>query len=192
MFELIVLILASLLNGVLGYVVYSKSPRSATNKLFFFLTVSIVAWSSVNYLSVHPILFSQLTWIRLVMFCAALLCLSVFLTFSTFPLREYGGSKKLRISAIIATSTVMLLTLTPAIFDSLVIKGDSVSPHPGPGIPLFGLLVFALLGGGIQKLLRNYFAAHGRQKDQLKYVLLGLAGTFSLIFLGNFLLVILF
>jgi signal transduction histidine kinase len=126
------------------------------------------------------------------MFAAALLSLAVFLTFTTFPLREYGGSKKLRISAIAATAVVMLLTLTPAVFDRLVIKGDSVSPHPGPGIPLFGLLVFSLLGGGILKLLRNYFEAHGRQKDQLKYVLLGLAGTFSLIFLGNFLLVILF
>src|SRR5438270_11249076 len=109
MFEISALVLACVVNAVLGFVVYTKNPKSATNRLFVLLTGSFIAWSLVNYISVHPALLPQLTWIRLVLFFAALLCLAVYLTFTTFPSHNLQGSPRTRRIAIIYTLFVMAL-----------------------------------------------------------------------------------
>jgi len=192
MFEVSALVLASVVNALLGFVVYTKNPKSATNRLFFILTCSFVAWSAVNYMSVHPVLLPQLTWIRLVLFCAAFLCLAVYLTFTTFPSHTLQASGKLRNWALVYTLIVMLLTLTPAVFKSLSLTGGNASPQPNPGILFFVILVVAFLGGGIWNLVSKYRTATGNLRMQLRFVLLGLAGTFGLIFLTNFVFVVLF
>jgi len=86
----------------------------------------------------------------------------------------------------------MLLTLTPLVFKSLTYKNGSASPVPGFGIIFFAILVIGLLGGGLWKLISKFRHASGNQKDQFGLVLLGLAGTFSLIILTNFVFVVLF
>jgi signal transduction histidine kinase len=192
MFEVTALLLASLINGILGFVVYTKNPKSATNRLFIILTWSFIAWSIVNYISVHPVFFPQLTWIRLVLFCAAFLCLAVYLTFTTFPSYTLQGSSRLRKLAVGYTAFVMLLTLTPFVFRGLSVADGKASPEPNAGIVLFMVLVVSMLGGGIWNLVSKYRHATSKLKMQLRFVLLGLAGTFGLIFLTNFALVVLF
>src|SRR6476619_793873 len=116
MLELGVLIVSGILNVLLGFLVYFKNPKSATNRLFIMLTGSFFLWSVVNYISLHPFLWSRITWIRLVMFCAAFLCLSVFLTFTTFPSSTLGSSSRRRRLACVYALFVMALALTPAVF----------------------------------------------------------------------------
>lgn len=190
MFELAVVIIVAALNSLLGYVVYTKNPKSATNRLFFGLTLAFVLWSIVNYVSVNPYGLSQLAWIRLVLFFAALLCLLVYLTFTVFPATNIKKPWRTFRPAIISTVLVMLLTQSPLVFKSLKIDGDKVSPQPGPAIPIFALLVFCLLSRGIWNLFYKYRHSKGRERMQLRYIILGLAGTFSLLFLSNFVLVV--
>ena len=192
MFESIVLVITCLLNLTLGFIVYIKNPRSITNRLFLGLTFSIVVWSVVNYLSVHPVGLSQLVWARLVLFFAAFLCLMIYLTFSVFPVPTSDNLKRNHLIAISCTIAVMALTLTPLVFRRLVAHNGEISARPGVAIPLFVVLIITLLTGGIGSLIKKYRQAKGISRDQLKFVLIGLSGAFGLIFITNLLLVIAF
>ncbi len=186
MLELAVLCISGALNILLGLVVYLKNPDSVTNRLFVLLTSSFVLWSTVSYFSIHPVLFDQVVWVRMVLFFAALLCLSVFLTFTVFPSKHLVGSRRLRRLAVLYTIFVMALTLcTPFVFGT----DANGEPVARPAIIFFSILVLSLLGGGIFNLIRKYRSSVSAQKKQLRVVLWGLAGTFSLIFLTNFVLV---
>ena len=191
MLELLVLIFASLLNVVLGLLVYTKNPNSATNRLFVALAGSFVIWSTTNYLSVHPFGFEQLTLARLVLFFACYLCLFVYLTFTTYPDIKFDFHTKHRL-IVGYTVLVSLLTLTPLVFKGLVFKDGVVSPLPNPGIILFATLVLILLVGGLLTMVKKYRRAVGVQRQQLRLILLGLAVTFGLIVLTNLILVVAF
>src|SRR3989338_4987750 len=85
-FELAILIFSSAVHILLGAVVLKQNPRGATNRLFSLLVALIVFWSGANYLSLHPpSAGSPLFWIRLVMFFAAPLSVTLFLFIYTFP-----------------------------------------------------------------------------------------------------------
>ncbi len=188
MFDLIILTVAGILNSVLGLTVYIKDPRSVTNRLFLFLTLSFTTWSVANFISVNPVFFDQIIWVRIVIALAALLCLSVFLTFTVYPSRVLVGSAKVRKVAVAATLGVMALALSPFVFR----VGASGEPEPYFGIPFFMALVVSLLAGGLYNLIRKYQKSHGQERKQLKLVIAGLISTFSLILISNFLMVIIF
>lgn len=192
MVEISILIASSLLNGLLGFIVYSKNPQSATNKLFALLCMSFISWSVVNYFSLHPIFVSQLTWIRFVLLFAAFLCLCANMTLVTFPHQELQSSSRSRTLVLLSTAFVMALTLTPLVFKGLVIKNGQPSPVPNFGVALFVTLVVTLLGQGVLNLFLRYRKSGGIQKAQLGWVIFGLSGSFLLILSTNLFLVILF
>ena len=193
MLQIILLSITCFLNALLGIVVYSKNPKSTTNRLFFLMIGSFILWSVVNYMSVHPALLSQLVWIRMVLLCAAPLCLLVFLTFTVFPSQSFEGSSRVRKLALLYTLIVMGLTLTPLVFKNLIISSTgSANPQPGFGIVFFIILVIGLLGGGIWNLVTKFLHSTGNVRSQLRFVLVGLAGTFGLIFVTNLIFVVAF
>ncbi len=186
MLELLILAIAGTLNVLLGLTVYLKDTHNATNRLFLLFNLSFTTWSIVNYISLHPFMWPQIVWVRIVLAFAAFLCLSAFLTFTVYPSRSMTGSKKIRNTAILGTAGVMLLALTPFVF-TLDSKGE---PTAAPGIVFFMILIVSLLGGGLFNLLKKYRHSSGNERRQLKLVVSGLVTTFGLIFIGNFLLVV--
>jgi signal transduction histidine kinase len=193
MLGIIILTFTAISNSLLGLLVYLKNTKGATNRFFFLLTSTFVVWSTVNYISIHPIVLSQLVWVRLVLFCGALLNLSVFLTFLTYPSPILSAKYKRRARiALAATLFIMPLTLTPFIFKELSFRNGTANPVPGPAIPLFALHTLSLIGASIFTLIKKYRTSHGMAKNQLRLVLFGTIGTFSLIVLTNFILVVAF
>lgn len=191
--EVVVLGLTAILNLLVGGLVYLKNPRGATNRLFFMLTAVFVIWSVVNYISVHPVFWGQLTWIRLVLFCGGLLNLSLFLTFLAFPFPRIAQKYHRRVVwATTSTLLVILLTLSPLVFRSLKIVHSSASPVPGPGIVLFLAQTLILVGLSMLTVITRYRSSQALEKDQLRLVILGVVGTFTLILSSNFLLVVFF
>jgi signal transduction histidine kinase len=191
MLELIALVFAVAANLLLGLFVYLKNSKSATNRAFFFLTVSFVLWSSVNYLSVHPRVLPQIILVRLVLLFATLLCYSVYLTFSVFPGHSFINKRQVRAFGVWA-AVVMGLTLTPFVFRELTYVDGKAQPVVGPGVAIFGLTVAVFLGTAIFYIFRKFRNSKGRERLQFRLVLLGIAGSFSLIFVTNFLFVVLF
>jgi signal transduction histidine kinase len=188
MFEIAILVTSSITNLLLGMTVYVKNPKSATGKLFLLLTGSFVLWSTINYFSLHPFLLAQVVWVRLVLVCAALLCLAVFLTFTTFPSPTLQGSPKVRKWVMSYTAFVMLLVLTPLVFT----VNTSGEPTPTPAIAFFTLLAIGLIAASFVTLIKKMRHSAGVVRGQLRLVLGGLALTLGLIFVSNFLLVVVF
>ncbi len=188
MVELVLLGISSVLNTLLGLFVYINNPRSATNKLFFTLTSSFVIWSIVSYFSVHPIYFSQVVWVRLVLFSATFLSLAVYLTLTVFPSHTMTGNKRNRTILMLATGIVMLLTITPYVF----LTGIDGSPRPNFAIVFFALLVVTLFIAGIKNLYVKFIKSRGKNRAQLRIVLFSIVVAFGLILLTNLFLVVIF
>ncbi|HUP26764.1 MAG TPA: ATP-binding protein [Candidatus Limnocylindrales bacterium] len=191
MIEIIVLILTAVLNLLIGATVYVKNPRGATNRAFFLLTTAFVVWSTVNYISVHPVFLSQLVWIRLVLFCGALLNSALFLNFLVFPAAQLNPHYYKMVKRIVYwTIFTMALTLTPLVFKGLKTDGTAAQPVPNFGIVLFLLHTVGLIGGSIYIIIKKYHSVKGMVKNQLRLVLYGIVGTFSLILFSNFFMVV--
>ncbi len=191
MFEITLLIISVLANIALGIIVFVKNTRSATNRLFLMLTTSFVLWSVTNFASIHPAILAQITWIRLVLFFAVFLCLSVYLTFNTFPSTKFTLTRQRTLFFAFSAFVTMSLTLSPFVFRDLRIVNGNAQPVPGPAIAVFALNVGLLLISGIVKLVSRFNQAKGHARSQLRFVLFGLGGSFGLILLTNFVFVVL-
>lgn len=191
MAELITLIISVASQAGLGALVLIKNPKRTVNKAFGLMSLSFLLWSVATYLSLHPIGFSQLVWVRLVLSSAALLCLSVLMNFKVFPNQSLNWTYKLKIIHLY-TIFVIFMTQTPLVFSKLDYSSGSASPVVAPGIVTFMLLVVSYLGAAVWLLIRRFHHARGREKDQLRIVLFGLATTFTAIVITNFILVTVF
>lgn len=190
MLEVFVLILASILNVLIGLVVFLKNPSSVTNRYFLMMASSFVAWSVISYASLHPVWFAQITWVRLVLFSAVSLCLSVFLTLQAFPSFRFSQGILARRGFVAVAVVTMLLCLTDFVFIRLEGSGENAQPVPGPGMFAFAGVVAALLIGAAMTIYKKFKKSKGIERLQLRFVLMGLGVTLGLIFATNFLSVV--
>ena len=86
MLELVILILSIITNLILATLVLAKDSQKVVNRSFAFFALSLVAWEITNYISIHPVLFDQLFWIRLVIFWAVIMSMALVLLTNVFPL----------------------------------------------------------------------------------------------------------
>lgn len=190
MLEIGVLITSVLLNGLLGFIVYSKNSESVTNKLFATLCAAFIVWSTATYFSLHPVFLSQLIWVRLVLCSATFLSFVTFVTLSNFPGRQLQTPRRKLVFIAGWVLFVMGLTLTPLVFANLIIEDGKASPVPNFGVAIFAITVVALLGKGVWNLIKKYKESFDRERAQIGLVLFGLAGAFSLILFTNFFFVL--
>jgi len=179
---------------ILGSVVFFGNRKSATNKLFLFLTIVNSFWSVFNYLAYHVTNPLITLWIvRLVMFFAVLQAYSFLLLMYTFPKQSFQMPRKMFAAISGLVLVVLVLTLTPYIFSGVEIRlGEVPRPIQAPGIIVFGLVAVSSVVGGIVILARRLFKTSGKERRKFLYLLLGLIIMFLLIITFNFLLVVLF
>lgn len=169
--------------------VYAKNKHSATNRLFVALVISLVSFLLINYMSLNPAVFSQLTWIRLDLFAASYMFLLSYVTFIVFPAARFKKPSKFRRGVVIYTILVSFLTLTPFVFSSLDTTGGGANPVPGPGIVLFVIQQVGLLVLIARTLTRRLKHSKGKEHEQFKYIIFGLIATFGSIIFFNLVMV---
>src|SRR6185369_4578878 len=192
MLELITISVSAFLNLLLGIFVFVKNTKSATHRLFFALTGVFVAYTIVNYCSIHPIGFDQLTWIRLDLFVGAFMFLAAYLTFDVFPAAKFRKSSLFRRIVVIYTPFAAVLTLTPLVFSGIDMSGATVQPVPAPGIVLFVVQQVALFIGAWIMLAKRYRASEGIQRAQYRYVIFGTITALGFVVFFNIILVQIF
>lgn len=166
----VILILISTLS--LGAVVYFRSPRVKTNRLFAVMTFWIAIWITSNFLENEPI-GSRLTalLLRLDFASAVLVFYFLYLFFLNFP-----QSKKLsRInSLLIFTPTLIFIVLS---FTDLVIHNisfyENIHFETGVLYPLYSLYIIGYILAGCNTLFMKYRRAVGVPKIQILYVIIG-------------------
>jgi signal transduction histidine kinase len=191
--EIVILVVAVITNVLLGAIVLARNYRKALNVGVFCLSISLALWSIINYFSIHPVFFSQLTWARLVLGAASLQVGAIFFTFTLFPDRLFSQHKKLIVSSILYSLFVAICTQTHLVFTGLTINANGVSsPVVGPGIVLFMIEVVLYIGSSLYILTHRYILANTNLRQQIRPVIWGLVGTFGLIVFTNFVLVAVF
>jgi signal transduction histidine kinase len=175
--------IAFCLNTFLAILVVLKNRKSWTNRLFFNLAILANLYIIVNFLSLHPPTptpESQLFWIRVVMFVCSFIGPCLVLLVHTFPYEKI----RMKAQYIFILLCLMVLSasasLLPFVFKSISYPNGQAVPAPGPGIVVFFLDFVGLFILSFIILIVRYRQAQGEEKVKLKYLLLGVIASFSL------------
>ncbi|MBU6214365.1 hypothetical protein KGM48_00765 [Patescibacteria group bacterium] len=176
----------------MGTIVFLSDTRSITHKSFLALTGTSVVWSVFNYIiykSSNPIV---VLWsLRFIMFTATWFAYSLFTFFYVFPNREQELPRWYKFFLLPITASISIVTLTPLVFtavSSFSATGQVQQVTNGPGIFLFGMLVFALDFGAIFLLTQKTLRARSSTENPYHLILIGTITTILLIIIFSFIL----
>lgn len=180
--RLIILVLTVGVNSLLAVTVYKNSPKNATSRIFGALSLVTILWLVDVYLSVTPAFINySLLWVRLSIFFGTLQIASFFLLAHTLPSPKLTmRPARLRILTYTAL-LVMIVAISPFGFTKVNIHGSDVQAVPGPGLALFMAFAVSLSIGAVYVLLKKLRQARGHEKEQYRYVVLGLSIMLSLL-----------
>lgn len=181
------------INTLLALAVYRNNPRSATNQVYGLLSLVIILWMAMNYLSLLPALLGvSLVFIRMSIFFATSMS-ALFLLFAhTIPRSSLRVAPRRLIGFSVVTIATMAVTLSPLAFSGITITNNSPNPVPGPGIGLFSVVSTAFSVMAIYILLRKFHTLAGRDREQLRSVLYGIGIMLGLIIVTVLVPVVLF
>ncbi len=188
--ELLVAIVVTVLNFLLGFFVYLKNTKGDTHRHFLFLTVVIGLWTLTNYFSLHaPDEATTLFWIRVVMVVTSFLGPAILLLVASFPRTHSTISGKWENLILYMGFITSVLAMSPFMFTSVSVVAGVITPQPGPALPVFAIQFFGTLIAGFGILIKKFRRAHGLEKTQLKYLLAGIISSFTLLTVTNFVFV---
>lgn len=190
MVEFITAVIIISSNLFLGFLAFSKNPKSWTNRLFLLLTLILALWIGANTFSVtvegaESIFF----WIKTVMVITSALFSTIFLLSNAYPHNQLLLDKKWVVLTVLVTVVTQYLVLINQVFVRVEITDGVPAPVPGPGIVVFAANILTFFVLSVVTLIKKYRQASGRERAQLKYLLFGILTTFILTNITNFIFV---
>ena len=177
---------------VLGMMVYTQNRSSLSNRVFGFLCLAIIFWAAANYFSLHPVLLSNLFWIRTVMFFAIFLQFMFFLFVALFPQNKLLMSKWKFSSLVMIAALTMASALSQFLYTGMQGKNGEIIPVAGPLMPLFAFTIFLFWGLSAYFIVKKYRAAKNIERVQWQYILSGFIVMFFLLIGSQFAAVVIF
>lgn len=173
----------TVVTSILGYIVFTQNRRSWTNRFFLFLSMLIVVYVWVNYISLHPFKDTpegQLFWIRAVMVTTSFIGPTLFMLIHTFPHTKIRLAHKWRVALVTLMSMSVFASATPLVFKAIHYPNGQPIPIPGVGIPIFFLDFVGLFIVSFILLIVRYIKASGEERKNLLHLLLGVIATFTI------------
>lgn len=191
--DFVLVIIAVLVNLLIGLFTYYKNPNSTTNKLFFVYNIFLSLYLFVNYSSLHQET-SQAThlWVNILMSVIAFLNFSFFLLVFTFPRVNMNIDRKGLILGFFFTILMIPAALSNLIFSSVVMTDSGTLSYPGPAMPAFIAHVVIFLGGGFYILAKKYLRSKNNERKQLFLFFVGTFVMYGAILITNFVAVLAF
>jgi signal transduction histidine kinase len=175
---------------VLGFSIFYSDKKNVTNRLFFYFSLTTVAWSLLNYFAYLAPEQEQSLWLfRVVIATATWHSFLLYTLFYVFPKDKIVFPRWFKFGLVPLVSITSISNLTPLTFSkvaSVTDIGNVSKIENGPGIFLFTSVIAFLVIGGIVMLVRKTLAAKVAERAQYKIVLLGISLTFALILVFNF------
>ena len=170
--------IASLITAIislsLGILVYLKNTKSAINRSWFILSLSVSIWSfGIFALHNSPDEAHALFWIRF-MYGGAIFIPSSFLhlIFCTSGVNLYSRNKKTIIIAYTISLIFLLLNFTPLFVKGVRARLDfKYFTDPGMFFPVYGLFYLSNLTYAFYKLITEFPRVSAVKRNQLKYIL---------------------
>jgi signal transduction histidine kinase len=187
------LLVAILINTILAFLVFLNNPKSAINIIYGVLSLLISGWLLVLYIAPNPtFITSSLFWSRLSICLAAPMSFTFFLFAHTLPSNKIRLKKPFLWSCIVATTLVMIINMSSYAFTNAVIVNGSVRIEQGIGMMPFGLLSTFFSIAAVYILLNKFRSAKGKEKQQARFITVGIVLMLGLVIITIFIPVILF
>ncbi len=171
--KLLVLI-SAIISFVLSWIVFQQGKKNKTNISFALFTFFIGLWAFCFYFYFHPVFFSQLVWIKLVYLISIFMIPPALYFILCFPMRRM---KSLFPFVMLYTACslplIWLLFFTDHWVEEVIVYPWGPQTVTGSGYVFYFIFVGAVALFGFYNLTKNYLAARGILKAQLKFFLLG-------------------
>lgn len=167
----------------LGFVVYQNDKTSATNKLFALLALVLDIYLVVNYISLHPPFGTpeaQLFWVRIVMAVTSCIAPILFIFLHTFPRKFFFLAPRYSVPLFFLMGISALASLAPFVFSGLEYVNNQPLPIAGPAMPIFLLNFAGVCLLSFVFLIRRYSQVRGKEKQQYRFLLIGVIASFTL------------
>lgn len=181
---------------ILALMVLFTGKRNLNRMFFFLLTLSLIAWSIVNYMSIHTTdQVMMLFWMRTVMFFAVFQATFFLLFTVTFPNKNISKNRiPLLVIYLLLVAGSLYITLSPYMFSGVTfdIETGARSPEIAKGMLLFVIVAIGSILAGLINLIKKYLRNKGIIRKQIQFLLLGIFLMFLFIIIFNFILVTVF
>ncbi len=183
----ILTIIALVAQLLLTVGVLVKNSSSLRNRAFFFLSLSLLAWAVVNYVSeTYPDVAKTIYVIRFIMlFAVAQNCFFVLFGYSLDG-RGLRVTRRGILYALLSLATAVI-TLTPFLFSHLAptAKGG-IYPVAQPGMALFVVHAALSITIGFRYLLRELRSSKGARHQQMVFIFAGSVVLWGIVPITNF------
>ncbi len=143
--DVLILVLSNVTNLLIGAGVFLRGPKLPINRAFAVLSLSIVAWTSCNFIADNTSTTELATLFgRLTIIFGLTILLSVLVFSRVFPRGDLQNQPILNSYQLPAIFGVILLSLTPLIIESVEPANDSANLIVGP---LYVVFIFVLMQG---------------------------------------------
>ncbi|MBU1110452.1 hypothetical protein KKB83_02455 [Patescibacteria group bacterium] len=170
------IIISIAISFALGLSVYLRNRKNLVNKSFFHFVIVASLWSLALYFYTHPIILSSLAWIKITYFLSAFTA-PAFLYFCT----AFSGKplklliKPLSAYFILSSPLIYTLFFTQLWVKEVIQTEWGYHTITGPAYPIFGALAGVCLFWSIELLLQKIARDNELEKNQTKYILIGIA-----------------
>jgi signal transduction histidine kinase len=189
---LITHVIANVIFIYLGLIVFLHIKKNAVNIIFALIAFLNVLWSIANYFSVTLPPDRILFWIRLEIFFVIPYAVLFAVFMNNFPSEHLLLSKKSVILILAWTIFMMFLSMTPYVFEKLIIVNNIPLPVHGKLIIfLFATLSVAVFYG-IFMGFKKYIYADVQYKNLWRYIIFGTVFSYLMMFLFLFIFVNIF
>jgi signal transduction histidine kinase len=189
--ELFFTLVAASVTAFLGFVVYQHARQSVSSKILIAHSFVGVAWALLNYISIMSEGDYALFWIRLVLFFAVPHVFLFLFFVKNFPAQNLKIPKTQLAYLLAWMGVLMILTLTPFVFEGVKVAHGSTFPVPGILIPVFGISLVTVFAWTVYLVIRKYFQSDEKIRAQWLTIGTGLLVAYTLLILLVFLRVIL-
>lgn len=191
--DLFILIIASTGNLLIGLLSFIKNSKNLTHKLFFLLTITLVGWTTANYISLTTdsaeLLFVA---IKTILVFVILQNSLFFLFVSAFPGNKLRLNYNNKIAYLIFSLATVFLGIWPSFFASYTTSEASISPRPSIFIGLFVVHTAFSIIVGITMLIIRYMQSAGLIRRQYQFLLFASSVLLLIAPVTNFILPLVF
>jgi signal transduction histidine kinase len=189
----LIIVLAALIQGLVGLFVYQKKPDSLTNRSFALLSFASLCWALTNfYYTLDPASSSALTITRMVMFWVVIQNTAFYIFAKDYPSSNLVISRRKLTLILTFSALTALATLSPYVFSSVTVTDNQANPNPAPLMGLFMLHAVFTIGGGLRSLIQKTRKASGQSKTQLQYILVAAILNWLVVPVTNFVITLAF
>ena len=165
------LAIISIFNLGLGLFVLIKQPKRIVNRAFATIAAGIFVWGTSIFLLSNTRIFG---WNTLIMYGFAILLYGLVIFASVFPEKTDLPWRRIALAFVPLFAIIILAPMGLIVRNGIFHPGSAPEPVNGPCFFVLVVLSAAYVGTSIWLFIRTFLRSRGREREQMRYFLLGL------------------